>query len=203
MKILAVLCHPIRQSSCGKLFDAFIEGASDAGHEVRIADLYAEGFQPALAPEDYAQFEGKPMPADVLAEQARVEWAEALVLVFPVWWWAMPAMLKGWIDRVFSFGWAWNDADDPAATSLHLNKVLLIASAGSSERVYRKYGYDEAMRIQIDIGTLGYWGLKDARTHIFHGIGRNYEDGGPNEGSDFARRLDEARELGRRFEADA
>ena len=202
MKVLAVLSHPVRESSCGQIFDAFIAGARDAGHEVRIADLHLEGFQPVFVPEDYAQFDGTPMPEDVRREQARVEWSDGLVLVFPIWWWSMPAMLKGYIDRVFSYGWAWADADEPGASPLGKRKALLIATAGSPKRVYDKYGYGEAMRIQTEVGILDYWGLSGYRTHILYGVGRNYDDGGPNEGADMGRFLAEARELGRNFGKD-
>ena len=78
-------------------------------------------------------------------------------------------------------------------------EALLLATAGSSKRVYDKYGYAEAMRIQNEVGTLGYWGLSRYRTHVFHGVGKNYEDGGPNAGVDIAAILAEARDLGRTF----
>jgi NAD(P)H dehydrogenase (quinone) len=197
MRVLAVFSHPLRDSSCGKILDAFTNGARAAGHEVEIADLYREGFQPAFTPEDYAQFDGKPMPEDVRREQGRVEWSEGIVLVFPIWWWSMPAMMRGYIDRVFSYGWAWTDADDPGASPLGNRRALLIATAGSPKRVYDKYGYGEAMRIQNEVGTLDYWGLSGYRTHIFYGVGKNYEDGGPNKDVDLGRFLAEANELGR------
>jgi NAD(P)H dehydrogenase (quinone) len=199
MKVLAVFAHPLRDSSCGQILDAFMGGAQEAGHEIELADLYREGFQPAFTPEDYAQFDGRPMPEDVRHEQRRVEWSEGLALVFPVWWWGMPAMLRGYIDRVFSYGWAWTDADDPAASPLGNREALLLATAGSSKRVYDKYGYGEAMRVQNEVGTLGYWGLSRYRTHVFYGVGKNYEDGGPNPGVDIAAFLAEARALGRTF----
>ena len=100
MHLLAVFCHPRRDSFTGALLDSFASGVREAGHQVELADLYREGFDPSFRAEDYAQFRSEPMPGEILAEQRRVDRADALAFVFPVWWWSFPAMLKGWIDRV-------------------------------------------------------------------------------------------------------
>jgi NAD(P)H dehydrogenase (quinone) len=190
MNVLAVFCHPVRASFCGALLDGLVEGLGEAGHQVKVADLYRERFQPAFVPEDYAQFDAAPMPADVQAEQARVEWSQALAFVFPVWWWTMPAMLKGWIDRVFSYGWAWQDPSYPNSL-LGQRKALVLCTAGGDDRQFQKYGYREAMRVQLDVGTWGYCGLKDATTRIFYGVDRTLP------GTDYARYIEDARAMGR------
>ena len=64
---------------------------AEAGHQVKVADLYAEGFQPAMIEADFAQFAGEPLPIAIQAEQARVEWSDAMIFIFPLWWWSMPA----------------------------------------------------------------------------------------------------------------
>jgi len=166
VKILVVFAHPKRDSFTGRVLDSFLEGLAEAGHEVELADLYAENFQPLLVPDDYAQWHDRPMPDDVLREQARVERSDGIALVFPVWWWSMPAMLKGWFDRVFSAGWAYSEDYDPEGSLLPGRKFVLICPAGSSEHHYRKYGYDEAFRRLIEVGTLSYCGVTDAEIHI-------------------------------------
>ena len=100
MHVLAVFCHPRRDSFSGAVLDRFAQGAREAGHSVEVADLHAEGFDPVFKAGDFIQFEGGAMPPDVLAEQARVERCDALAFVFPIWWYGMPAMFKGWLDRV-------------------------------------------------------------------------------------------------------
>ena len=90
MHVLAMFAHPRRDSFSGAILDGLCAGLTAAGHTVEVGDLYREGFDPRLRPEDYAQFEETPMPADVLAEQARIERADALAFVFPVWWWSLP-----------------------------------------------------------------------------------------------------------------
>jgi NAD(P)H dehydrogenase (quinone) len=96
MHLLAVYAHPLRQAYAGAILDAFLGGLTEAvPHTCEVADLYREGFEMRLQPEDYAQFRGGSMPEEIRREQARVDRADALAFVFPVWWWSFPAILKG------------------------------------------------------------------------------------------------------------
>src|SRR4029079_10948048 len=101
MHVLVVFCHPRRESFTGALLDGLVSGLAEADHEVELADLYREGFDPRFRAEDYAQFKSEPMPEEIVAEQRRLDRADALAFVFPVWWWSFPAMLKGWSRRVW------------------------------------------------------------------------------------------------------
>jgi NAD(P)H dehydrogenase (quinone) len=170
MHVLAVIAHPRRDSFTGAVLDAFCEGLARAGHDVELADLYGEGFDPLFSPADSAQFEGRPMPPDVLAEQARVERAEALVFAFPVWWWSFPAMLKGWFDRVWSQGWAYSFAPGLSRGLLPDRPAMLLCVAGSRASTYAKYGYDAAMREQIQVGLLGYCGIRKIASEFFYEV---------------------------------
>lgn len=191
MHLLAVFCHPRRDSFTGALLDSFASGVGEAGHDIELADLYREGFDPSFRVEDYAQFRAEPMPDEILTEQRRVDRADALAFVFPVWWWSFPAMLKGWIDRVWSEGWAYNFTPERSKGLLRDRPTILLGSAATKAATYRKYRYDEAMRVQIDTGTLGYCGIRSVASHIFHDVDSDAE----------ARRahLVRARELGRTF----
>jgi NAD(P)H dehydrogenase (quinone) len=131
------------------------------------------------------------MPEDVRREQARVDRAGALAFVFPVWWWSFPAVLKGWIDRVFSEGWAYSFTPGLSRGRLKDRPTLLLGVAGSRESTYRKYGYGEAMRTQIDTGILGYCGLRDVTTRLFYDVEESPEVR--------ARYLAECEALGRDF----
>ena len=125
-----------------------------------IADLYAEGFEPCFGAADFAVHhrESAP-PADVLAEQARIDRADTLVLVYPVYWWSMPALLKGWIDRVFSNGWAFDFSGDLKHVKLLQRlRVHLVGLAGADARTYERHGYGAAMKAQIEHGIFDYCG---------------------------------------------
>jgi NAD(P)H dehydrogenase (quinone) len=192
MHILILFAHPRRDSLTGAILDRFTAGLTAVGqHTIEIADLYAENFDCRFQPEDYAQFQGAPMPGAIRAEQQRVDRADALAFVFPVWWWSFPAVLKGWIDRVFSEGWAYNFEPGVSRGRLRDRPVQLIGVAGSRESTYRKYGYGEAMRAQIDIGILGYCGLRDVAVELYYDVEQSPENR--------ARYLDAAEALGRRF----
>jgi len=170
MNVLAVFAHPRRDSYTGAILDATLAGLADAGHTSELVDLYREEFDARFDVADYAQFASKPLPQDVLHEQARVDRADALVFVFPVWWWSFPAVLKGWIERVFSEGWAYRFEPGLSRGLLRDRPTLLLGVCGSRESTFRKYGYAEAMRIQIDVGILGYCGLRDVHTQLYYDV---------------------------------
>jgi NAD(P)H dehydrogenase (quinone) len=124
------------------------------------ADLHAEGFNPVLRAADELDWDNltKTYSPEVQAEMARIEAAEATVIVFPVWWWSMPALLKGWIDLVWNHGWSYGDA----ARYPH-RKVWMLAVAGNTGAQFSKRGYDTAMATQIETGVLRYCGVEEPR----------------------------------------
>ena len=100
-----VLCHPIRVSLSGSVVDAFTKGALEAGHKVDFFDLYGERFSPVLKETDEPSTESLySYSNDVQENFTRLNKNEAVVMVFPLWWWSTPAMLKGWVDRVWNYG---------------------------------------------------------------------------------------------------
>lgn len=170
MHALIVVSHPSPKSLTHSVAGQIAEGISQAGdgHSFEIADLAAEGFDPRFKAADITSFETRvPPPADVLAEQARIDRADALVLVYPVYWWSMPALLKGWIDRVFTGGWAHDDR--PGAKDrkkLGRLRVHLVAIGGADMRTYARHGYFGAMKTQIDHGIFDYCGAKVVRSEL-------------------------------------
>lgn len=160
MHALIVLSHPRPTSLTHALAQAVGEGVVASGGTVEIADLAAEGFDPRFSGSDVDVHlrRGGAAP-DVLKEQARLDRADALVLVYPVHWWSMPGLLKGWIDRVFSNGWAYDEGPGGGTTrKLGGLPVHLVALAGADSRTYVRHGYFGAMRTQIDHGIFGYCG---------------------------------------------
>ena len=136
--------------------------ASDAANRVTHADLVAEGFDPRFNMQDQALFRGTgATPADVAAEQARLEAADTLVLVYPLYWWSFPALLKGWIDRVFTQGWAYQDgADGKVQKKLQWLRVHLVGVGGAGADMIERRGYGAAMKTQIDMGIFDYCGAR-------------------------------------------
>ena len=109
MRCLIVLAHPLSDSLNARLAAFVRKGLAEAGHEVDWLDLYADGYDPRLTAEERRRH-GKAEPGPLEgAEHATLAGAELLVLVFPTWWFAMPAIMKGWIDRTFAPGLAFHD----------------------------------------------------------------------------------------------
>ena len=135
MKSLVVIAHPLRESLCYSLAARAIELLTAAGNEVLIEDLYRNEFAAALTVEERASYYGQHYESSaVQPEIDRLLSAEALVLCFPTWWFGFPAILKGWFDRTWVPGVAYDHANDfgPIKPRLHgLRKVLVITSLGS------------------------------------------------------------------------
>lgn len=177
MRLLTIFAHPIRTSYPGQVMEAFHEPFESDGHMIDVLDLHAEGFDPRFTGADHAQFWGGEIPAGIAEAHRRVEAADRLAFVFPVYWWSMPAVMKGWIDRVFTGGWAYQyGAGVEDRGTQPLNGLLprvptsLIGVGGSSQRTYDRYRYIEAMRTQIDVGVFAYCGIKDVESHFIFDI---------------------------------
>ncbi len=178
MHVLVVLAHPRRDSFTGELFETFCEGLLASGHSVEQADLYAEGFDPML---DSAQFELETSldpealrPSDVLTEQARLTRVEGLVFVYPFWWSDVPAILKGWFDRVWTYGYAYAyNPDRTRTTQLRIRKALALCPAGHTDEKLDALGLREAHhRVMIEDRLLGV-GIPEARLELLGGLSGN------------------------------
>jgi NAD(P)H dehydrogenase (quinone) len=246
MKVLIVFAHPDRHSFCGAVLDRLTAGLTEAGHDVEVADLYAERFDPVLNTYDGAFFAdetvpepvlesmqlrerairsaGGPIrraiarfylrgrsvrelaqmvyarrPKDVLREQARVRAADGLAIIAPVWWFGFPAILKGWIERVFTHGFAyrlteegWKGDVRGRIPLLRQRKALLISTTFFGADVYES-GAKDAMERLIDSWGFRFPGIPTVEHTYFWAV--------PNVTPDTRRQyLDEAEELGRRFE---
>jgi putative NADPH-quinone reductase len=105
MRTLLIYCHPTADSFACAVLDSAIAALHAGGHDVRVTDLYAEGFDPVLSADDLDhQFDDPSTKPDIAAHAGNLRWCESLVLVYPTWWAGQPAMLKGWIDRVWVNG---------------------------------------------------------------------------------------------------
>jgi len=120
MKVLLVFAHPEPRSLSAALRDVAVRELEAQGHEVRVSDLYAMNWKSEVDRADFPPlaadarlmvtaasrdaFHADELTDDVKAEIDKLLWADALMLQFPLWWFAMPAILKGWVDRVFAYG---------------------------------------------------------------------------------------------------
>ncbi len=169
MHILIVLDHPNPKSFSAAIAAEFSRGATDAGHTTELADLNAEGFDPRWTMADIESDGGTSIPSDVKAEQARIDRADALCFVFPLFWWGMPATLKGWVDRVWSWGWAYDQLDDPDKSLQRPRTGVFLIPAGARSDEMETMGYADAIETAWIKGTFGYFGFTNRKLHVLNG----------------------------------
>ena len=178
MNALVVHAHPEPRSFCSALKDTAVEQLSAAGCEVTLSDLYAQGFRPDLSAEDFTSRENgaflRPMEEqahgvttgtlapEVAREVERLRSANLVVFTAPMWWFSVPAMLKGWFDRVLVNGYAYGTVK--AWTGPLTDKRALLAMTCSYEqagfRAGGSIGELEPLLRPIQQGTLAYCGFR-------------------------------------------
>lgn len=146
MNILAVYAHPSRKSFNHAILDVVLDEATRKGHHMETRDLYVENFQPVLRESDFETFSRGEIPEDVKTEQEAVRRADVVVFIHPIWWFGLPAIIKGWIDRVFSYGFAYGHDSKGVKPLLAGKKAIVITTSGGAEATgYDETGYKDAM----------------------------------------------------------
>jgi NAD(P)H dehydrogenase (quinone) len=204
VNILLVFAHPEPGSLNGALRDIAVQELRAQGHEVEVSDLHAAGWKsqvdradfPALAPGERfhpaaasAQaFAANALTDDVRAEQERLLWADALILQFPLWWYTMPAILKGWVDRVYAYGFAYGVGEhsdthwgDRFGEGTFAGKrAMLIVTAGGWEPHYSPRGINgpiDDLLFPINHGILYYPGFDVLPPFVAYRVDRLDEAG--------------------------
>ncbi|MEC9344455.1 MAG: NAD(P)H-dependent oxidoreductase [Pseudomonadota bacterium] len=172
VKILVVLANPKVRCFTREACATFCEEARARGHEVELRDLYAMNFNPVASEADLRGNLTGDVAPDVAEEQALVRWAEVIAFVHPVWWIDRPAILKGYVDRVFALGFAYGYAANGEVGSLAGRKAALITCSGSPAENFATTGKAEAMRIAQDVYTMEFCGLEMLGHLHFAPVGR-------------------------------
>jgi NAD(P)H dehydrogenase (quinone) len=146
MQIFIVYTHPSEDSFTRHVRDNFIRGIERAGHSYLLSDLYRMNFRTDMSESEYRREAyynlDTPVPSDVLAEQDKINASDAIVLIYPVFWSDAPAKLKGWFDRVWTYGFAYG----PHRTMKQLEKALVMISAGNNTEYFNRTGLLDAMK---------------------------------------------------------
>lgn len=159
MNVLIVYAHPEPTSFNGAMKVLAVETLTAQGHSVEVSDLYAMGWNAVAGPADMTgphsdtsrfslareqtvAMENGTIAADIAAEQAKVSRADFLILQFPVWWFGMPAILKGWADRVFARGFAYTTGRKYDTGMFRGKLAMMAATTGTSADTYAPDGID-------------------------------------------------------------
>jgi len=219
MNVLIVYAHPEPLSFNGALKDRAVEVLSGAGHQVTVSDLYAMGFDPVTGPGDFEgeradpeflsipreqthAFETHTLSVDIAAEQKKLASADFLLLQFPIWWFGMPAIMKGWADRVFARGFAYMPGRKYDTGMFRGKLAMVSATTGTSADTYAPDGIDGDMLSvlwPIHNGLLRYSGFDVLTPFVTFMPGRLGDEGRKAQLNAYANRLDEIETTPRLF----
>jgi len=195
MNVLLVYAHPEPTSLNGTLKDFTVQRLQAAGHTVQVSDLYAMRWKAPIDGDDHpgrdpqrpfhASLDSREAYAngrqseDIAAEQDKLRWADTVILQFPLWWFSMPAILKGWVDRVYAYGFAygvgehsdrhWGDRYGEGAMAG--KRAMLVVTTGGWESHYAARGINGAiddLLFPIQHGILFYPGFDVLPPHVIY-----------------------------------
>ncbi|CAI0861539.1 NAD(P)H-dependent oxidoreductase [Serratia liquefaciens] len=198
MNVLIVYAHPEPQSLNGSLRDFSVQRLEAAGHAVQVSDLYAMQWKATLdANDSTAQSGDRFNPSldsqqafaqglqskDIELEQGKLLWADTVILQFPLWWFSMPAILKGWVERVYAYGFAYGVGehsdvrwgDRYGEGTLAGKRAMLIVTTGGWESHYAQRGINgpiDDILFPIQHGILHYPGFEVLPPFVLYRTGR-------------------------------
>ena len=171
MKAFIVYCHPSEDSFTRHVRDAFIKGIVDSGNEYILSDLYKMNFKADMTEKEYlrdANYRDTPdIAEDVLAEHEKINSADAIVFIYPVFWTEAPAKLVGWFDRVWSYGFAYGENRKMKM----LKKGLILCSAGNPLERLEEFGLFDSMK-KVMLGDRLFNRVEQAEFVVFTSTSR-------------------------------
>ena len=203
MNVLIVYAHPERTSLNGSLLEFSVKRFESAGHTVQVSDLYAMKWKSQVDADDFLNREpGAPVDVmrdskkafqagqqseDIASEQDKLMWADALVMQFPLYWYSMPAIMKGWVERVYAYTFAygigehsdkrWGDRFGEG--KMKGKRAMLVVTAGGWESHYSARGVNGPMDdllFPINHGILYYPGFDVLPPFVAYKIGQGRVD---------------------------
>lgn len=166
MKQLIIYAHPNPQSINSQLLEALKIHLKAKGDEIEIRDLNLLRFNPVLSLEDMRGQRQGEIAEDVEQEQQWIRWADRITIIHPIWWTGLPAILKGYIDRVFSYGFAYRYDQGIQKGLLKGKEVVIINTHGKSHTEYQASQMSQALSLTSDAGIYSYCGL-EIKAHLF------------------------------------
>lgn len=173
-KVLVVFAHAEPKSFCGAIKDKVIETLKNNGHEVKVSDLHEMKMTLPLDKTDFEQLTNpahfKPQAEqkacneknfegycpEVKAEHEKVKWSDIIIFVFPLYWWSVPGIMKNWIDRVFSMGFAYGHQ---GAASLKPKKGMIMYTTGGPKAYHVSIGMEAVVWKLLNDGVFRFVGM--------------------------------------------
>jgi NAD(P)H dehydrogenase (quinone) len=191
MRVLIVYAHPEPRSFNAAMKDLACQVLTSCAHEVQVSDLYQMRFYPVAGPDDFSERQdsssfnlqreqlnatraGLFVP-QLQGEMNKVLWADLLMFQFPLWWFSLPAILKGWVDRVFAMGFAYSDEKRFETGVFRGKRAMLALTTGGLPSRYDadgQYGKIDAMIRHIQFGMFHFVGMDVLPPFVAYGAAR-------------------------------
>lgn len=166
MKHLIIYAHPNQESLNGQFKQCIEKTLKEQEHEAVVRDLYQLEFNPVLSIEDMMGQRNGTVDDRIEKEQEYISWADVVTFIHPIWWTGMPAIMKGYIDRVFSYGFAYRYDQGIQKGLLTGKQAIILNTHGKSNEEYTAIGMDKALLLTSDKGIYSYCGFQ-IKEHFF------------------------------------
>jgi NAD(P)H dehydrogenase (quinone) len=170
MKHLIVYAHPQKESFNQAILETTVQTLENKGHEVRVRNLYNLNFQPVLYQSELESLRKGEILEDVKREQEYITQSDCIIFIYPIWWTGLPAILKGYIDRVFSYGFAYSVGSNGVNQHLTDKKGFIINTHGTPKEIYDQMGMTKALKMTSDTGIFEFTGIDPAGHLLFGNI---------------------------------
>ena len=167
---LVIAAHPSTKSFNHSVVEAYMSALVERKHRVECRDLYAANFNPVLSARDLAAIGHGKASKDIREEQAAMRHADVVTLISPLWWSGFPAMLKGYLDRVFCEGFAYVIKRGEYLPGLAGKKGVIITTSGASKEELKSGGTLRAIRTIYDVGLMQFCGIEMVQHLYLSGI---------------------------------
>lgn len=174
MNHLIIYAHPNKESFNQAILNNVV--AASAPHSVVVRDLYQLNFNPIL---DWAEFKEtihQQYKADVAIEHQYWRNADVITLIYPLWWMGFPAILKGYLDRVLSYDFAYRNGEIESIGLLAGKKMQQFVTLGNANAKYAEKGFLNAFEHTLGKGLFAFCGINDVKMHYFGSIGLKETD---------------------------
>ncbi|MFD1806120.1 NAD(P)H-dependent oxidoreductase [Pasteurella oralis] len=171
MNHLIIFAHPNTQNSFNRaILDAVVQASQNAGAETVVRDLYTLNFNPVLSWEEMQAIYQDIVPAELKHEQKLITHADLITLIYPLWWMGFPAILKGYLDRVLSYGFAYKTENDESVGLLQDKKMQQFITIGNNVARYQEIGFADSLKDCLVDGLFNYCGIIDIQHELFGDI---------------------------------
>ncbi|MDR6878711.1 NAD(P)H-dependent oxidoreductase [Bacillus sp. 3255] len=171
MNHLIVYAHPHEGSFNSAILETAAGALKAKGHEVTVRDLNKLGFNPVLSPADTAALREGNAPTDIRTEQEYLAKADVITFIYPIWWTGLPAILKGYVDRTFSYGFAYQYNSEGGIDKLLTGKKgIMINTYGTPGEIYEAIGMNASLKQTSSAGIFEFCGIEVVEHLLFGGV---------------------------------